>query len=208
MAVYAPGTQEKDHQKQNMALQLHAGLIDTANTNIATNTADIANRVVGPSSSTNNGFAVYNGTTGKLIKDHPATIALASEVSGTLPVANGGTGDTGTAWTVTTPTVTASSGTFTTVSCSFRYKIIGKTALFSATVTITNAGTATGNILFDMPFTPSAVHAGGGKETVAVGFQCNWQITTGAQVAIAKYDNTSIIASGRTVVIGGVIETT
>jgi hypothetical protein len=50
--------------------------------------------VVGPASATANGFAVYNGTTGKLIKDHAATIALASEVSGALPIANGGTGGT------------------------------------------------------------------------------------------------------------------
>jgi len=39
--VYAPGTQERDPQKQNMALQQHAGQLETANTNIATNTANI-----------------------------------------------------------------------------------------------------------------------------------------------------------------------
>ena len=44
--------------------------------------------VVGPASSTNNGFAVFDGTTGKLLKDHAATIALGSEVSGDLPFAN------------------------------------------------------------------------------------------------------------------------
>jgi hypothetical protein len=44
--------------------------------------------VVGPASATNNGFAIYNGTTGKLIKDHAATISLTTEVSGNLPVAN------------------------------------------------------------------------------------------------------------------------
>lgn len=113
----------------------------------------------------------------------------------------------GGAWTVTSPTVTASSGTFTTVSCSLRYKLIGKTAIFTATVTITNAGTASGNILFNMPFTPTVTHAGGGKEVATLGHQCNWQITS-AQMIIAKYDNTSIIATGQVVVITGTIETT
>lgn len=86
MTYYVPGTEEKDPAKVIMSLQ-------QVHTKTATNTTDIAalqaaGYVVGPASSTNNGFAVYNGTTGKLIKDHAATIALASEVSGNLPVAN------------------------------------------------------------------------------------------------------------------------
>lgn len=163
--------------------------------------------VVGPASSTNNGFAVYDGATGKLLKDHAATIALASEVSGTLPVANGGTGDTGSAWTETTPTVTSSGGTLTTVSCTFRYKTVGKTLSFIATVVITNAGTGTGNLQFALPVTPKQTAAGGGKEIAAVGFQLNWQ-TSASNMVIAKYDNTTIIGSGRTCVISGVMETT
>lgn len=50
--------------------------------------------VIGPASATNGGFARFSGTTGKLLQDHAATIALGSEVSGTLPVASGGTGGT------------------------------------------------------------------------------------------------------------------
>jgi hypothetical protein len=42
MVVYAPGTQEKDHQKQNMALQEHARQIDVSTASIATNTTNIA----------------------------------------------------------------------------------------------------------------------------------------------------------------------
>lgn len=108
-------------------------------------------------------------------------------------------------WTQTTPPVTASSGVFTSASCAFRYKLIGKSCLFSFSVAMPNAGTAAGNILFDLPVTPQAVTAGGGKEIAAVGFQCNWQ-TFGTQMIIAKYDNTSIIGSGRTVVASGVFE--
>ncbi|WP_441268672.1 hypothetical protein AB7G19_29935 [Bradyrhizobium sp. 215_C5_N1_1] len=151
---------------------------------------NIDGAVTGPASSTSGNIATFNGSTGKVVQD-----------SG-LPVST----LTG-AWTVSTPTVTASSNTFTTVSCSLRYKLIGKTAIFTATVTITNAGTAAGNILFDLPFTPTTTHAGGGKEVASLGHQCNWQ-TIGSQVAIAKYDNTTIIATGRTVVITGTIETT
>lgn len=83
--VYSPGTLENDPKKQNMALQEHAS-------KIAANTTSIADRVVGPASSTNNGFAVFDGTTGKLLKDHAATVDLASEVAGNLPVAHLGSG--------------------------------------------------------------------------------------------------------------------
>lgn len=76
MSYYVPGTEEKDLKKVIMSLQqVHEA-------------AAAAGDVVGPASSTNNGFAVFDGTTGKLLKDHAATVALASEVSGNLPVAN------------------------------------------------------------------------------------------------------------------------
>lgn len=38
--------------------------------------------VLGPTSSTDGGFAVYDGTTGQIIKNHAATVAIGSEVSG------------------------------------------------------------------------------------------------------------------------------
>jgi hypothetical protein len=84
--VYAPGTLETDPKKQNQALQDHASKIASNTDSIATLQA--AGYVVGPASSTNNGFVRYNGTTGKLVKDGAATVALATEVSGNLPVAN------------------------------------------------------------------------------------------------------------------------
>jgi len=101
--------------------------------------------------------------------------------------------------------VTSSTGTLTSASCSLKYKLLGKTAIFTATVTVTTAGTGTDNLLFTLPFTPISAHAGGGKEIAAVGYQCNWQ-TNAAQMIIAKYDNTTIIASGRVIVITGTIE--
>ena len=62
---------------------------DPANTlTIASTASGGTGDVVGPASATANGFAVYNGTTGKIIKDHAATINLATEVSGNLPIGN------------------------------------------------------------------------------------------------------------------------
>lgn len=110
-----------------------------------------------------------------------------------------------TAWTVTAPTVTASAGAFTTVSCTFHYQVVGKTCRFWASVTITNAGTAAADILFTLPVTPIAAQAGAGKETNAVGYQLNWQ-TVSNVMHIAKYDNTSIIGSGRVCNISGILE--
>lgn len=86
--VYAPPTLEGDPKRQNQALQDHASKIASNTDSISTINTSLATLVVGPASSTNNGFVQFNGTTGKLVKDHAATIALGSEVSGNLPVAN------------------------------------------------------------------------------------------------------------------------
>ena len=53
-----------------------------------------------------------------------------------------GTGTSLGAWTAFTPTITASSGTFTTVSGSGRYTRIGKTVTIYIEIVITTAGTA------------------------------------------------------------------
>lgn len=86
MVIFVPGTEETDQKKQNMSLQQLGAAVSALQTSDSTH-------VVGPASATNNGFAVYDGTTGKLLKNHAATIALGSEVSGNLPVTNlnGGT---------------------------------------------------------------------------------------------------------------------
>lgn len=198
MVTYVPGTQERDLTKIVMSLQQVGPRLDTA-------VSDIASRVVGPGSATNNGFAVYDGTTGKLIKDHAATIALASEVSGTLPVANGGTGDTGTAWTSYTPTVTASSGTFTTVSATGRWKSIGKTVFVKIAITITTVGTASGIVAATLPNTSADAYNFSGNS--GSGFQLTVN-TVSNQAYFTKYDGTSVISAGATLYGSGVYEST
>lgn len=54
-------------------------------------------------------------------------------------------------WTAYTPTVTAQTGTPTTVSAVGRYKQNGKTVTAQATVTVTNHGTASGGLRATLP---------------------------------------------------------
>ena len=81
-----------------------------------------------------------------------AIVALAEDFS-PLPVANGGTGDTGTAWSTYTPTIGAQSGAFTSVSAAGRSKTIGKTVFVQITVTVTTVGSAAGYITATLPAT-------------------------------------------------------
>lgn len=74
-----------------------------------------------------------------------------------VAVADGGTGDSGTAWSTYTPTVTATVGTFTTVSGAGRYKKIGKTVFWSVLVTVTTKGTAATGMTIDLPTGSTAV---------------------------------------------------
>jgi hypothetical protein len=82
----------------------------------------------------------------------------AAAVTGTLPSANGGV-DTS-AWATYTPTVTASSGTFTSVSATGTSKTIGKTTHLSTLITITTNGTAAGVVRATLPNTASAAATG------------------------------------------------
>jgi len=78
------------------------------------------------------------------------------------------------AWTSYTPTVTATTGTFTTVSASGKYTRIGKLCTVQFRVTITNNGTAAGQIVVSAPFTSSNSFAtnfiGNGREVAVLGF--------------------------------------
>jgi opacity protein-like surface antigen len=75
------------------------------------------------------------------------------DISGTAAVGQGGTGDTGTAWTSYTPTLTCSSGSVGSATVSGRYKTLGKTTFVWVTVTITSLGTCGTNFYVSVPTT-------------------------------------------------------
>jgi hypothetical protein len=79
--------------------------------------------------------------------------------------------DQTTAWTTYTPTITASSGTITTVGAvSGRYRQIGKTIIAQISATITTAGTAAGQLQATLPFTAAAFdYIGSSRDYVVSG---------------------------------------
>lgn len=91
-----------------------------------------------------------------------------------------------------TPTITAASGTFTTVSASGEYTKIGNRVLWFVKVTITTNGTAATYVIASgFPFTFGQAHIGNGREIAALG----WQLQTagnasGSAINILKWDNT------------------
>ena len=115
-----------------------------------------------------------------------------------------------TAWTSYTPTITAGSGTFTTVSAAGFYKIIGKTVLLRTAITITTVGTASGSLIMTFPGgVTTAATVGqflGGTDAVnlkSVGGQSAAGSTTSS---IRFYDGTSCIAAGAVMLMTGTIE--
>lgn len=93
------------------------------------------------------------------------------------------------AWTAWTPSFTSSGGTPTTTTINIaRYAQYGKLVVIRLDITITNKGTATGNIIFTTPVTALDSSAGGGGveyENTGVSVNCNLLDTTHGYIALA-----------------------
>ena len=102
-------------------------------------------------------------------------------------------------WTDYTPSITASSGSFTTTSASGRYLRIGKVCIVSATVTITTVGTGQG-VRFSLPFTGSSFTGGFVgivRETTITGLAGEVQLNSNATFGtIFRYDNAAFQGNG------------
>lgn len=109
------------------------------------------------------------------------------------------------AWTAYTPTVTASSGAFTTVSATGRFLAIGKTVFVKVAINITTVGTASGIVQATLPNTSVGGYNLSGN--AGAGFQLTAN-TVGNQLFLTKYDGTSAISAGATLFGSGVYEST
>ena len=104
-----------------------------------------------------------------------------------------------------TPTITASSGTATTVTATGSYSQSGKYVVVNVKVTITNAGSASGGIIFTLPIsakTGSLQSNGAAQEAAATGVMGQVYIVPAGDVTkgnIRKYEFGTFWANGNEV---------
>ena len=105
------------------------------------------------------------------------------------------------AWTTYTPTITATTGSFTTVSATGRYTRVGKLCVTQFTVTITTNGTAAGQVVVTAPFGAAAAvtYMGVVRESNATGNAGYAAISSGGGSSFycANYDNSYMGGTGR-----------
>jgi hypothetical protein len=110
-------------------------------------------------------------------------------------------------WTAYTPTITAGSGTITTVSATGRYIRNGATVQLQIAVTMTTNGTGAGNIYATLPVQAAAheyVIAGRNNTT---GKMLQGDIISGAtEIRIFDYANVYPIANGQIIYVSGSYE--
>jgi hypothetical protein len=95
-------------------------------------------------------------------------------------------------WTTYTPSISAGSGTFTSVSATARFITLGKTTFVQGDISITANGTAGSWVLVSLPNTCANASSGTGRET-STHFKMLSVFTPSAGstlAAIANYDNT------------------
>lgn len=111
-------------------------------------------------------------------------------------------------WTAWSPTITAQTGAFTSVSGSGRYARHGDTIVWQASITITTVGTAAGAVILPLPVTARAtnLHVGTGRENTATGAALLAYTITTSTAYILTYNNTSAIGAARTLILSGLYE--
>lgn len=182
---------------------LVVGAVDLANGTFVQNILGSSN------GGTGNGFTKFTGPASAektfTLPNASATVLTDNAV---VTVAQGGTGDSGTAWTTYTPTVGSLSGTITTASASGRYKTIGKSVFIEISVTITTNGTGAGYVSASLPVTSAAAeYLVPGREKAVTGVTLNGAIGVSSSVmAITDYANNYPGADGRVLLMTGVYE--
>lgn len=198
-----------DFREANAHVNANSGVHGATGSVVGTTDAQtLTNKTLALGSNTLSGTRAQFNTA--MTDDDFATLAGTETLTNktlTAPVINGAlTGTAFAAWTAWTPTVTAETGTFTTVAGSGRYTQVGKKVDWSVTITITTVGTAANGIRFTLPVTAQATGAyvGNGRNT-ATGAQVQIFLFSTSVANVVRYDNASAIGVG-TIVLSGTYE--
>ena len=107
-------------------------------------------------------------------------------------------------WTAYTPTITALSGTFTTVSATGYYSKIAKVVPMQIAVTITTNGTAAGVVIATLPFATNNVTLLTGRENAVTGKMLQG-LAFNSQINIFNYDGSYPGGDGHIFYLSGFI---
>jgi hypothetical protein len=72
-------------------------------------------------------------------------------------------------FTFSSPAVTASTGTFTSVSCGLWLKVVGKTVYYHGEITVTTVGSASGSMRITLPYGPPTANEPGNALDISGG---------------------------------------
>ena len=102
-----------------------------------------------------------------------------------------------------TPTITATSGTFTSVSATGIFSAVGRRVDFKYAITITTNGTAAGAVVATMPISPTATCIIPGRENTATGKMLQGIVSTGGGMNIYDYSGAYPGGDGRSLIVSG-----
>lgn len=138
-----------------------------------------------------------------------SAVSLTADVTGTLPIAKGGTGDTGTAWTTYTPTLSCGTGSITSqAGTTGSYKTLGKTTFVSISALVATNNTCASNLRATLPSTAQS-GMGMAGQNISDGAAVMGSISASSNLLVMfKSDGTGYPISGnaQTINIGGVYE--
>lgn len=150
----------------------------------------------------NSRFApIVDEINGNLDSDNLATNAITTPKITNGAVTNAkldtSVGGLGGEWADWTPTITPTSGTFTTTSASGRWTQVGKTVHFNTTITVTTVGSGSG-LQFSLPATADSSNKtiGGYRERAVGGSTGVVVLSSTSNARLNEYDNTQTIANG------------
>jgi len=109
-------------------------------------------------------------------------VDLTADVTGILPIANGGMGNA--AWTSFTPTFTCGTGVFTTASAT--RMTVGKTTFIQFDTTLSTLGSCTTPFTFTLPTTPQSGGALMGLEATNTSSAISCQLTAASATATCR----------------------
>lgn len=126
-------------------------------------------------------------------------ITSISGLTAPLSAAQGGTGNAGGAWSVSSPApFPSASGAYASASSTVAYVQEGKKVFCRGQITVTSVGTAVGALCLNLPFTLASRITFGGKEAAVNGLMFSADVLSSGLMTLLKYDNTwsGYIANG------------